>query len=415
MKTPEPKFLLKEPKGKEQTLISMVMRFNNQRLFYSTGEHVCPNDWDFKNQRVKSSKRIVGASDINHVLDKLEQKAKELFRNYKAEGKFISASLLKKELDDAFNNKVRNENTTLLGFIKQFIEENKGVKKDGTVKAYGTTLNHLQNFKKKRLIDVEFETIDMNFYNRFRDYLYTDLNLSLNTVGKQIKNLKTFLSSATQRGINKNLAYKDRSFKKLAEEIKHIYLTTDEIDTLYKLNLKVMPNWEVVRDIFVIGCYTGLRFQDLTSISERNIKRDGDREILEFITNKTGERVVIPLSKTVKEIVRKYNYQLPKAICNQKFNAYLKFIGERAGLTDIVETVKTVGGSKQTFVFKKFELITTHTARRSFATNAFLDSMPTGMIMRMTGHKTEQVFRSYINVSQEENANAAAGNKFFSR
>jgi integrase len=165
----------------------------------------------------------------------------------------------------------------------------------------------------------------------------------------------------------------------------------------------------------VIGCYTGLRFQDLTSISERNIKRDGDREILEFITNKTGERVVIPLSKTVKEIVRKYNYQLPKAICNQKFNAYLKFIGERAGLTDIVETVKTVGGSKQTFVFKKFELITTHTARRSFATNAFLDSMPTGMIMRMTGHKTEQVFRSYINVSQEENANAAAGNKFFSR
>ena len=245
MKTPEPKFNLKEPKAKEPTLIIMVVRFNNQRLSYSTGEQINPEDWDFKNQRVKSSKKIVGCSDINHVLDKLENKAKELFRSYKADGKFISPALLRKELNEAFNNNVRTEETTLLGFIEKFISESKnlGVKKEGTIKTYTTTQNHLINFKKKRLVDVEFETIDINFYNKFKDYLSVDLNLSLNTAGKQIKNLKTFLSAATQSGINKNLAFRERNFKKMAEEVNHIYLTTDEIEELYKLNLSVIPAW----------------------------------------------------------------------------------------------------------------------------------------------------------------------------
>ena len=413
MKTPEPKFLLKEPKAKEPTLISMVMRFDNQRLFYSTGEQINPEDWDFKNQRVKSSKKIAEGSDINHVLDKLGLKSKELFRNYKAEGKFISPGLLKKELNEAFNNNVRNEDTTLLGFIESFIEENKGVKKEGTVKSYVTSLRHLQNFKKKRLIDVEFETVDIQFYNKFKDYLYADLNLSLNTVGKQMKNLKTFLNAATQRGINKNLAFRERNFKKMVEDIKHIYLTIDEIEQLYKLKLSVMPSWEAVRDIFVIGCYTGLRFQDLTNINERNIKKEGDNESLEFTTNKTGERVVIPLAKTAKEILKKYNYQLPKAICNQKFNAHLKSIGELAKLNQIVEVVKTVGGVKQSFEYKKYELITTHTARRSFATNASLKGLPAQRIMQMTGHKTESVFMKYLCMSPEENAEAIKNHRFF--
>jgi integrase len=415
MKTPEPKFLLKEPKAKEPTLISMVMRFDNQRLFYSTGEQINPEDWDFKSQRVKNSKKIAGGGDINHLLDKLALKAKELFRNYKADGQFISPSLLKKDLDEAFNNKVRDEETTLLGFIESYIQECQatGAKKEGTIKSYTTTLNHLKNFKKKRLVDVEFETVNIQFYNKLKEFFNTDLNLSLNSAGKHIKNLKTFLSEATKRGINKNMAFRDRGFKKLVEDIKHTYLTVDEIERLYQLNLSVMPAWEAVRDIFVFGCYTGLRFSDLVSIRESNIVINDGKECIDFITNKTGERVLVPLANTAIKILKKYKYQLPKAICNQKFNAYLKFISQRAGFNQTVQIVRTVGGIKRVEEYKKYELITTHTARRSFATNAYLAGLPAISIMKMTGHKTEQVFMKYISISQEENVSHIKEHQFF--
>ena len=82
-------------------------------------------------------------------------------------------------------------------------------------------------------------------------------------------------------------------------------------------------------------------------------------------------------------------------------------------MNKIVEVVKTVGGIKQSFQFKKYELITTHTARRSFATNAYLAGVPTISIMKLTGHKTEQVFMKYISISQKENAASIMGHKFF--
>ena len=113
------------------------------------------------------------------------------------------------------------------------------------------------------------------------------------------------------------------------------------------------------------------------------------------------------------EIINKYHGSLPAVISNQKMNDYLKEIGEKAKIKDTVKTAITKGGKTENSINEKFELITTHTARRSFATNAYLMDVPSISIMKITGHKTESSFMKYIRISQEDNANKLISHPFF--
>jgi integrase len=132
--------------------------------------------------------------------------------------------------------------------------------------------------------------------------------------------------------------------------------------------------------------------------------------------NKAGNKsasVIIPIHPIVRNILNKYNNELPPPISNQKLNDYLKIIGKLAELDENVITYKTKGGRPEKKVTPKHDLITTHTARRSFATNAFKAGISSILIMKITGHKTEKSFLRYIRISPEEAAQEMAENKFF--
>ncbi len=167
------------------------------------------------------------------------------------------------------------------------------------------------------------------------------------------------------------------------------------------------PRLDRVLDLFLIGCYTGLRFSDYTQLRPANITYGGT--ILSVTTQKTRSRVAIPLNANVLAILAKYDRGdgpgvLPPAMSNQKFNAYLKELAQKAGFTTDVERTRTQGGQKSTLTASKWELVTTHTARRSFATNAFLAGVPTVSIMKITGHVSETQFMKYIKITAEQNA-----------
>jgi integrase len=125
---------------------------------------------------------------------------------------------------------------------------------------------------------------------------------------------------------------------------------------------------------------------------------------LKTTTQKTDINVIIPLKDIVLSIYNKYDGKLPRCVSNQKMNDYLKEIGQLAKISDTVHTSTTKGGMRYDESFKKWELITTHTARRSAATNMYLAGVPTISIMKITGHKTEKAFLKYIRISQEDNA-----------
>jgi site-specific recombinase XerD len=404
----EVNFFLKKPKSKDETLIYLFLSYNNKRLKYSTGEKIDPIYWDSENQKVKGTKKFPEHPEFNGRLNSIRSKANDAYRKVLNDGYEPNNALIKKELDKTIRF-AESKKVDLFSFIKSYIEESKSLKAIGTIKAYNTTESRLEDYCKENKKSLNFEDIDLEFYNSFVSYL-TEKDYSDNTIGKHIKILKTFLNEATERGINKTVDFKRRKFKRLTEDTDKIYLTDTELESIFNLKLAKDKQLESIRDLFIIGCYTGLRFSDFSELKTENIV-DGDK--IRIRTSKTDEVVIIPLNRYVKEILRRNKNTIPKAMSNPKMNFYLKHVGELAKIKDMVEVSITKGGKLVKRTTPKYKLICTHTARRSFATNSFKAGLPTIAIMKFTGHKTERSFLRYIRISQEENANNLLDHPFF--
>ena len=315
-----------------------------------------------------------------------------------------------------------SQEISLFEYIESFISRGKNQINPKTGKRvsyrvyrdYIRTYNLLKEYSKNK--PLQFKDIDLSFYDNFLSFLQSKnigsvdrpKHYTINTVGKYIKNLKIFLNSATEQGYNTNLKYKSNKFVKLAVSTDNIYFDESELTQIYELDLSKLPGKEKVRDLFIVGCYTGLRFSDLSRVTNENIK-DG---MIFIQQQKTGDDVVVPLHPIVKEIILKYDNNLPPAISNQKTNAALKKICKLAEINTPVKVSEIRGGVKSTNTFPKYELVSTHTARRSFATNLYKKGFPSQSIMKITGHKSESAFKEYIKVTPAEHAELLA--KFWS-
>lgn len=303
---------------------------------------------------------------------------------------------------------------TLFKFIDEYVQTSKtrinhGSGKfisESTIKKYGTCYNLLKSFSGERSLN--FEDIDQQFYDNFVRYLTTVKKHTTNTVGKQIAILKGFMNEAAERKLHTNTAHKSRKFKILSENVDSIYLNETELNTLFEYDFRTDPDLkdvtvrklERVRDLFLIGAWTGCRFGDFTTIRPENIK-DG---FIYVEQEKTGNRVKIPLHPVVSAILTRYDGKLPRAISNQKFNDYIKDVAKAAGLATPETISYTKAGARVTETKPKHELISSHTARRSFATNLYKSKFPTIGIMKLTGHTTEKSFLKYIKVTPDEHA-----------
>ena len=158
------------------------------------------------------------------------------------------------------------------------------------------------------------------------------------------------------------------------------------------MDLTLNPRLDRVRDLFVIGCYTGLRFSDFSQLKKENIINGN----FVITPQKTNDKVIVPIHSIVYTILDKYSYSLPEAISKQNFNLYIKEIAKLAGLCESVIINK--------ISVNKCDNLSAHTARRSFATNLFLKGFPAINIMQITGHKTETAFMKYIKVTKEQTA-----------
>lgn len=412
-------FNLRNPGKSNRCLIYLIVRFDNLKVVVSTGEVIDPKFWETDKskkgfQRVRNTRLNNEAPEINSRLDNIEMIAKNAFRKFANDNnRNPSKQEYEKELKKALGKGSENRVIDFFDFIDKFIEEadsrtyttGRKISK-GTILAYKNTLRILKEYQSSKRRIINFDTIDLDFYYDFVEYLKDKEGFSQNTVGKHIKTIKAFLNDATERGYNKNLAFKSKRFKILSEKTESIFLTEDELKDIYSLDLTANTRLEKVRDLFIIGCYTGLRFSDFSALNTNNF--EGDDIVIQ--TKKTGVPVRIPIHPFVREIINKYSEypnSLPPSISNPKMNLYLKEIGEKVEcLKELVEVSKTTGGLKASIKKHKYELLTTHTARRSFATNLFLQDIPPIRIMAITGHRTEKAFLGYIKITPKENADA---------
>ena len=407
-------FYLKRPSEIIETILFARICYEGYKIKFYTSEKILPKHWNKETQRAKKTFRE--HPEFNERLNKISSEIKSIFRKYlndnnnKIPNPEQLKSLLNKELKkiNAKNEKEKSFFPFFESIINQSITGGRLQPISGkpfsksTILNYKNTLRVLSQFQAARKLKIDFDAIDLDLYYDLTEYLTKRLNLATNTIGNHIKVLKSILNEATERGINSNFQYKSKKFSSTREQTDSIYLTEKELKEIEELDLSKNSRLDNVRDLFLIGCYTGLRFSDFSILSIDRIK-DGFIEIKSIL--KTGNPIVIPLHPIVKNIIKKYNGGLPKSITNQKTNDYLKEIGIQIPSLKIpFSTTITKGGIKISKTLNKFELLSTHTARRSFATNEYLNGTPSITIMAITGHRTEKAFLKYIKLTPNDHA-----------
>jgi integrase len=417
----EVNFYLRETTPNKVTAVMMFFSFRNNRFKVGTVDKINTKFWDSENQRAKQTKAFPTHPEFNTGLQNKTTIALDVYRSYLNDNEqqqptpdHLKELIKAKLLADKNKGQEQPETITynLLSFVELFIKEcvtgkrlsDKGTPiQPNTIKIYNTLKNNLEAFKKEKRYNLSFENIDLAFFEDYKDYMTFEKKYATNTLSKHIRVLKSIMNDAVERELTKT-AFIGKRYKAKTEQTETVYLDKAELKRLYELDLSKETRLERVRDLFIVGCWTGLRFSDFNDISPKNIKGD----FIEIKTQKTKKTVIVPIHSYVREIMKKYvgktENSLPPTISNQKMNEYLKDIAKEAKFNELISLQFTKAGKEVITNVPKYSLISSHTARRSFATNMYLDNFPTISIMAITGHTTESSFMKYIRVTPKEHA-----------
>lgn len=264
--------------------------------------------------------------------------------------------------------------------------------------------NHLQLFSLATQTSV-YTNLNEQIMENFAYYLL-EQNLMLSTVKNNVSRIKYLISKAHRAGYETDLAIDD--FATQDEEAAAIFLTMREILKIHHYTGLTRREIEI-KDYFIIGCLTALRFSDYSRLQAKNFIRNK----IVIKTKKTNTPVQIPIHPIVKEIIQKYGKQLPPPPSIQHFNREIKLICKKIGFSKKLLYERTIGHTRVSKLIPKYQFISSHTARRSAATNMYLSGILAFRIMLITGHKTEKSFFRYIRITREENVKVLARHKFF--
>lgn len=409
---PQVNFNLTTTKGPTAYII-LFYHYRGHRVKFSTGQKCNPAFWDAERQRVKLDKRHPEHSTVNNALEDISSAVRGIYKDFN-KGADITPEEFKKEISYRMGWEARPTPgklavPALLDFVENTLLPEKKANPRGTWKVLQTGFNLLSQYAQERRAGyLDYSDIDYSFFADFKAWLFAEPRRhSVNYAGKVVDVLKQFMRDAQRRGYHSKTDYQGFTIKKV--KTTKLALTFEELEMLYRLDLVQNPRLEKVRDLFLIGAYTGLRFSDFTRIRPEYIETENGDEILTLTTQKTGEIVSIPLMPIPSRLLRKYNFHTPK-ISNQKMNAYLKELARGAGLNDKMIVTTTEGGQRREESAEKWEILTTHVARRSFATNFYRKGIPAVQLMKITGHATERQFMQYIAIDGKMNAlDLAAG------
>ena len=409
------KFYLRNPRAKISAIYA-VTYYKGTRHKITIGESVKTAYWNKEKQRASESVRYPGSKELNLRLSawvKVIEKAK-LSNKITT----LTTEDLKKRITELTEGSPQQK-IRLLDWVYGYIDRCN--KSERTIKNYKTTYSALKEFNQK----ITFQQIDLHFYKQFQTHC-NKKGYALNTFGAHIKTIKAWMNEAEDEVGHGCTGHLHKKFTTLSETADTVYLTLGELNAIYTLQI----DWELIlehfpdidkgniqrkidalnlaRERFLIGAFTGLRFSDFSRISSENIKGD----LIKINPKKGGKHtVIIPMHQIVKDIIKGIDFS--KRVHDQKINKHIKEVCRMAGIDELVTVTITRGGKKVNRSLPKWELVTTHTARRSAATNMFKAGIPSLSIMKITGHTTERSFLKYIRISEEENAELLKNHPYF--
>jgi len=419
-------FFLVNPARKSSS-IAILVSFKGKKYRRSVGESVPVKMWNGTKKRAKATADYAYGNMLNDILSKWEAAALRALSHFKAYHRPPDPEGFFARLDREYYGDGADapEPALFLEYMRTYIGRYEKVRSGITVKTYVTTLNKLKKYEGEKRRRLRFEDVNIDFYNDFQFWFYGQ-GYSDNYFGALIKVVKQVFREAKLvdklHGFD-HTGHKD--FVTTRKETESIYLTEDELLKIHRLDItpelvaghfpdlsafraeQKAKSMLLVRDRFLIGAYTGLRVSDFGRLGEMNIGRH-----IRLKTVKTGSSTVIPIHPVVREILDN-GFDPGATVSDQKINKHIKEIARLAGITEkVLVHAHVAGGVKREHV-EKYRLVCTHTARRSFATNAYKAGVPPIAIMKITGHTKESTFLKYIKVSAEENADMLKNHPFF--
>lgn len=423
-----------DKKGDAPIRVSIVIK--GARYLTSTGYKITPSKWDSdKQQARKGSSNAAGMTwaVINSALARIT----EHFTTYENDCIFNNivpdVETLKSEYARAFGRKrgttAKTSEPVKIGFwdyYKMFIEETSNANQwtISTHQKFAALKKHIKSWRSR----VSFDDFDEKGFNSFIRHLIDKNQMKNTTVANQIGFVKWFLRWATLKGYNVNTAYQSFSPKLKTAQKQVVFLEWDELMKLF--NYTIPGNGEKItlhdahgkeytkivhdaaaiaktRDIFCFCCFTSLRYSDASNLKRANITGDS----LTITTIKTADTITIELNKYARAILDRYagvdfgGFALPH-ITNQRMNIYLKDLCELCEINQLITHTYYRGSERIDETMPKYELIGTHTGRRTFICNALMLGIPAEIVMKWTGHADYNSMKPYIDIANKAKAQA---------
>lgn len=426
---------------RERSAIFISIVFKGKQYRRTTKESTLVKYWNPQKHRVRVCRENREANRTNEILDLWQDAASKSLLKFKQRHDAPTLHELFDEIDRLFysgcdsfspmpvaDETAEGKEICFTDYLSRYIERYEQVRSVITVKHYRTVWNKLRAFEQRICRRLSFSDINIDFYNSFRVWIY-DQGYSDNYFGSLIKIIKQVYREAREvDGVHTLNGTNHKGFVTVMKESDSIFLTVDELMRLHKLKLteqSIRAEWpelhqpcavkrrietcELVRNRFLIGAFSGLRVSDFGRLGELDIV-DG---LIMLRTRKTDTPIAVPVHPVIRQILDS-GFDLSKVVSDQKMNVYIKHLAKMSGIEDKVSVREHRGGKMQMIQTEKYKLVSTHTARRSFATNLLkAKDIPLAVISKALGHSKVTTTMRYLRVGAEENASILAGSSYF--
>jgi len=383
-----------------------LFRYNGKDYVFGSKTKLEVEKTYWNKQHKKKSKDITitnKQTEINIELNKIENHILGAFNS--ADPDKVNKEWISAQVDFYYNptQKEKTIPTDLINYIDFYIDYRKDEVKKTSLKKFNVIKHKLQKLEKFRKKQILILDINNDFKNEFVSYCKNEL-YSQNTIQRELAIIKTFCIHARFLGLETH--YQLDSLRLDKAKVEKIYLTFEELSRIEEINSdELTVSLDNAKDWLIISCYSGQRISDFMRFTENQIRIEEGKHFLEFTQMKTSKLTTIPIHPKILEILKKRNGKFPYRISDQKYNDYVKEVCKLAGIDEIVKGSKMLetekGNRKQEGLYKKYELVTSHIGRRSFATN-FYGKIPTTYLINITNHSSEAMFLNYIGKSNKD-------------
>ena len=405
-------FLYRSLKDKSCLNLRLLFRFNGNDhvIATSTNLEVSKDYWKNKHKlKVKDISVINKQIEINSELNKITNHILKAFEQSGASD-LLNKQWLDKQLNSYYNRntKIKTIPKDIVRFIEYYVEQRLNEVKPASITKFKVVKHKLQRLENHIGRSIFINEINEEFKELFVNYCKGE-NYSQNTMQRELNIIKMFCKFAKYKGVDVHIELEGLKLNK--EKTEKIYLSLKEIDQIEAVQID-KPYLINARDWLIISCFTGQRISDFMRFNKEMIRVEDSKTLLEFDQQKTGKTMTIPLHNKVMSILEKNNGDFPKRISDQRYNDYLKEVCKIAKLHQKIQGKKQINTSKDPLerkvrrvegMYPKYELVTSHIGRRSFATNHY-GKIPTSYLIYVTGHSSEEMFLNYIGKSNKDMA-----------